>query len=104
MQGVPGITWQQEVLGGQSVYWMPTILLAKEYGRSRGELAQQLKQANIDSRPVFTPMHELLPYRQEKEFPISHQVAAAGLSLPSGVLLTSVDVKLVIAEIQRSHV
>lgn len=89
-----------------SNYWLTCITIdSKETGYDREELRQRLEAENIESRPLWKPMH-LQPvfadcpfYSMVEGKVISEQLFDVGLCLPSGSALTSADLDRVIATI-----
>ncbi len=89
-----------------SNYWLTCITIdSKVTGYDREELRQRLEAENIESRPLWKPMH-LQPvfadcpfYSMVEGKAISEQLFDRGLCLPSGSALTSVDLDRVIATI-----
>lgn len=89
-----------------SNYWLTCITIdSKVTGYDREELRQRLEAENIESRPLWKPMH-LQPVFADCPFystvegkAISEQLFDRGLCLPSGSSLTSVDLDRVIATI-----
>ena len=91
-----------------SNYWLTCITInSKVTGYDREELRQKLEAENIESRPLWKPMH-LQPVFADCPFystvegkAISEQLFDRGLCLPSGSSLTSADLDRVIATIAR---
>lgn len=89
-----------------SNYWLTCITIdSKVTGYDREELRQRLEAENIESRPLWKPMH-LQPvfadcpfYSMVEGKAISEQLFDRGLCLPSGSALTSADLDRVIATI-----
>lgn len=89
-----------------SNYWLTCITIdSKVTGYDREELRQRLEAENIESRPLWKPMH-LQPvfadcpfYSMVEDKAISEQLFDRGLCLPSGSALTSADLDRVIATI-----
>lgn len=89
-----------------SNYWLTCITInSKVTGYDREELRQRLEAENIESRPLWKPMH-LQPvfadcpfYSMMEGKAISEQLFDRGLCLPSGSALTSADLDRVIATI-----
>lgn len=76
-----------------SNYWLSTILVEPYEYRTRESLRLALEKANIESRPLWKPMHlqpifEKYPYYGNK---IAESLFEKGLCLPSGSNLTSED-------------
>lgn len=89
-----------------SNYWLTCITIdSKVTGYDREELRQRLEAENIESRPLWKPMH-LQPvfadcpfYSMVEGKAISEQLFDRGLCLPSSSALTSADLDRVIATI-----
>nr|WP_243152241.1 DegT/DnrJ/EryC1/StrS family aminotransferase [Pseudoflavonifractor sp. 524-17] len=63
------------------VYWMNSIMLSDKVSKSRDQV---LEEQNIETRPLFYPMHVMPPYEDHTvECPVAESLAARGLNLPS---------------------
>lgn len=78
-----------------SNHWLTAILIDKEKtnGKTREDLRLLLESENIESRPIWKPMHlqpvfEFCPYYGKK---VSESIFEHGLCLPSGSNLASFD-------------
>lgn len=76
-----------------SNYWLSTILVEHYENRTRESLRLAFEEANIESRPLWKPMHlqpifEKYPYYGSK---IAENLFLKGLCLPSGSNLTKED-------------
>ena len=49
----------------------------------RQPLRDHLKEAGVETRPLFHPAHTLPPYAANVEFPIAESLSARGINLPS---------------------
>lgn len=101
LENVAGITLPSEASWARNVFWMYSILVEKEYGMSRDKLMVRLKEAGVDSRPVFYPVHTMPPYEQGLSFPIAEELAGKGISLPSGIGLRDEEIERVVSLIVR---
>ena len=104
LRDVPGVSLPPEAAWAQSVYWMYSILVEDQYGRSRDELMKELKASEIDSRPIFYPIHTMPPYlpgSQGQEFPIAVELSRKGLNLPSSATLTPQQINQICQAIQE---
>jgi perosamine synthetase len=82
------------------VFWMQTVLLSEGGEADRDRVMARLDAANIETRPVFYPMHVLPPYRQDSaRFPNATSCAARGINLPTHALLSEDDVDRVCQEL-----
>ncbi len=74
---------QPEMPWASNVYWLPTFIV-NGYGGSlsRDLLMQFLANKGVESRPVFYPLNEMSPYRDDKVFTNSYHISYHGISLP----------------------
>ncbi len=104
LAGVPGITVQQNpATEYDSNFWLTTIQVdPAAYGCDRNELAARLNAANIESRPLWKPMHlqpTCAPFPHYTNG-TSEQLFANGLCLPSGPCVGDEDLARVLNVIQ----
>lgn len=98
---IPGIGFQPVAPWAEVAPWLFCITVEEPaYGRSRDELAHLLEQAGVETRPFFIPLHQLPPYRQASaqrgdRLPVTEQVCASGLSLPTYTELQDNDIELI---------
>ena len=105
-RNVPGIRLLSEAPWARWNCWLCTVLVDKgEYGIDSRELMQCLVKANIQSRPLWHPIHSLPPYSdcQAYEIEIADRLYRDALSLPSSVGLTERQRTLVSARILEYH-
>lgn len=102
---VPGIRFQDEAAGVQSNYWLTTVYIDRtQFGMAARELRQQLKDAQIEARPLWQPTH-LSPAHQDAfklPCPVSEDLFANCLSLPSCSSATDADIGRVITVIRHA--
>jgi len=75
-------------------YWLYTIRVhADRYGADRHALHQRLRTAGIESRPIWSPLHTMAPYRDAPRIGgrVAETIFGEALSLPSSVNLTEAD-------------
>lgn len=102
---VPGITVMREAPYAFSTFWLYTVLVDEtKYGRSSRDLLKVLGGKNIQSRPLWQPMHRSPAHAGERAYggEIADRLCRDALSLPSSVGLTMEDVDLVAAVIRDS--
>jgi len=85
---VSGLTLPPEASWAKNVYWMYSVLVEDKFGLNRDELRTKLREAGIDSRPFFYPIHTLPMYNTGQTFPVAEDIGRRGLNLPSGATLT----------------
>lgn len=95
LSGVPGITTKQEPGPDfHSNFWLTCILLSPDCKTSPMLLREKLAEADIESRPLWKPMH-LQPVYEKNPFygnGVSEKLFARGLCLPSGSNMSDDDV------------
>jgi len=78
---------------GRHVYWMYGVVVEREFGITRDNLAAQLREAGIDTRTFFCPMN-LQPALQKQpgyrrvECPVAESLWNTGFYLPSSPTLS----------------
>ncbi|MES9899032.1 MAG: DegT/DnrJ/EryC1/StrS family aminotransferase [Sedimenticola sp.] len=90
LSGVAEVSVQPEMPWARNVYWMNSLVLGEKIDISRDELASELAEHGIETRPFFVPMHELPMYQNEDEsrrFVVAERLSRQGLSLPSSASL-----------------
>jgi dTDP-4-amino-4,6-dideoxygalactose transaminase len=102
--GIAGINFIQEPAGYYSNRWLSTILVdpSKTNGVSREDIRLALEKENIESRPLWKPMH-LQPIFENYPFygdGTSEKLFEQGLCLPSGSNLPESDLLKVVSIIK----
>ena len=99
---IDGFTFMQEADYGKSNRWLTTLSVdEKSTGISRTHIIDTLEKENIESRPVWKPMH-LQPLYNSYEYvrnddrDVSAELFEKGLCLPSGSSLSEKDQERVI--------
>jgi pyridoxal phosphate-dependent aminotransferase EpsN len=100
---LPGISFMPQADYGYSTNWLSCFLIdPAAFGCTRDELIEHLNQADIESRPVWKPMH-LQPYYSDCEV-IGGEVAAdlfaRGICLPSSSSLSRGEQEYVIDRVR----
>ncbi len=113
LEKVPGITLMTETPNCRSIQWLTAITVDKETtGKTFMDVINYLNDMNIESRPVWKPMH-LQPYfmeRNTKYFPhgegdntsVSDRLFNTGICLPSASAMTDEEQEYVIEAIKES--
>jgi dTDP-4-amino-4,6-dideoxygalactose transaminase len=108
---LPGISFQPEMSGSFANRWLTTLLIdpSKNGGVTREDIRLALEKENIESRPLWKPMH-LQPIFQA--FPrydegVSEKLFEQGLCMPSGSSLNSASLEqirsLAVAILARNY-
>ena len=91
LSGKPGLSFPREAKGSFSNRWLTTLLVDPLQAKTDPEtLRMALEKANIESRPLWKPMHLQPVFKQFPAFVngVSARLFSNGLCLPSGSNLT----------------
>jgi len=106
LSGCDGIIFQDNH-GNRSVNWLVTVRLRGLGFEKRDEVMAELGRNNIDSRPVFYPIH-FMPFYKDAEFraaetPNSILIAAEGISLPTYIGLREEQIDLIAESLIKAY-
>lgn len=106
LKNTPGITVMQprSTVDLHPNYWLSTILVnPQEAGFTYQELSARLTTADIESRPLWKPMHLQPVFAKAPRYVngVSETLFAQGLCLPSGPLVTDEDVDRIVEIIKN---
>lgn len=106
LKNTPGITVMQprSTVDSHPNYWLSTILVnPQETGFTWQELSARLTAADIESRPLWKPMHLQPVFVNAPRYVngVSEALFAQGLCLPSGPLVTDEDVDRIVEIIKN---
>jgi perosamine synthetase len=93
-----GVLFQKDEKDSLNCNWMNAIIIDHDiYGRSRDELIGCLKENGIETRLVFSGMHQQAALRKyscdcEGEYPVADWLSENGFYLPSSSGLTESDI------------
>ncbi|MEM9116401.1 MAG: DegT/DnrJ/EryC1/StrS family aminotransferase [Cyanobacteria bacterium P01_F01_bin.56] len=103
---VPGLEFMPEADFGESTRWLTCLTIDSEkFGCDRETVRQFLETHNIESRPVWKPLH-LQPVFEHFECiggRVSEDLFLNGLCLPSGSSLTEEDLQKVVGLIRQLY-
>lgn len=106
LKNTPGITVMQprSNVDLHPNYWLSTILVnPQEAGFTYQELSARLTAADIESRPLWKPMHLQPVFAKAPAYVngVSQALFAQGLCLPSGPMVTDEDVDRIVEIIKN---
>ncbi|MFN8629648.1 MAG: DegT/DnrJ/EryC1/StrS family aminotransferase [Chloroflexota bacterium] len=107
LEGIPGIGFQPVAQWAKTTPWLYSITVdAAQFGRTRDSLAAALDRAGIETRPFFHPIHRLPPYARPASptLPVTDDLAAAGMNLPTSSSLTDADLDRIATAIRDASV
>jgi len=98
LQDVEGITLQAVRDWARVNYWMFGLTLDDDAKMDAFELARQLKNQGVETRPFFMGMHEQPVFHKmglfrDLKLPVTERLYRRGLYLPSGVAITEDQVQ-----------
>jgi dTDP-4-amino-4,6-dideoxygalactose transaminase len=112
LKDIPGLAFMPEAAYGKATRWLTVITL--NAGQATPDttspsqevftVMKALELANIESRPIWKPMHLQPVFRSAKIFggAVSKRLFSEGLCLPSGASLTQSDVERICGIVKRS--
>jgi dTDP-4-amino-4,6-dideoxygalactose transaminase len=105
LSGIKEITFLEEAKGSFSNYWLTTILLDKNSTIDREQMRLHLEKDNIESRPLWKPMHLQPIYRSCTSYVngVSENLFNMGLCLPSGSAMTNEDMQRIVRKVKELY-
>ncbi len=97
--GVPGISFMPEAGYGRATRWLTVIQVDREeFGATREDVRLRLESLNIESRPVWKPLHMQRVFHGCRVLggSVSADLFERGLCLPSGTQMTDADIERVV--------
>jgi dTDP-4-amino-4,6-dideoxygalactose transaminase len=97
---LPGLSFMPRTAAGTSNYWLTCILIDPEaFGSDRERVRLALEEADIESRPVWKPLHLQPAFAGLDLIGAGHcgKIFDRGLCLPTGSALSSGDQDRIIA-------
>jgi perosamine synthetase len=104
---IEGLQLPIEQPWARNVYWMYGVVVEPEFGRSRDELAADLRAGGIDTRTFFCPMDLQPALRAIDGFrsdpcPVADRLWETGLYLPSSTGLTDGELDHIAQSVRSS--
>jgi len=96
LRDVPHLRLNREIPQTRSIYWMTSVVLDESAGISRDGLRDELKERNIDTRPLFPAISQYPVWpRPQRPQPAAKRLGDQGINLPSGHRLRREEVDYV---------
>jgi len=97
LKDISGIILPTEKNYAAHSYWMYSILIEKECGKSRDETMNILAKSGVETRPFFCPMHTMPVYEDKasQRLRTAESIAAKGINLPTFYELEEDDVEFI---------
>ena len=101
LKNQPWVHLNREVDGAHSIYWMTSLRLDEAAPVTRDEFCSELKNRNIDTRPVFPAISQYPIWgRSVPAQPVAQRLGLQALNLPSGVGLSKEEVDYICRQIR----
>jgi dTDP-4-amino-4,6-dideoxygalactose transaminase len=105
LSGIPGVSFQPEMTGSRSNRWLTTMVIERPgVGAAlREKVRLALEEENIESRPLWKPMHLQPVFKDAPAFVngVSERLFTYGLCLPSGSSLTEDQLDRIVTIVRR---
>jgi len=107
LKDIPGIDFMPEAPYGKANHWLTVILITPEiFGADRETVRIALEAENIESRPVWKPMHMQPVFTKTYKSGytggnVSEDLFERGLCLPSGTAMTNEDMERIVSVIKK---
>lgn len=100
-----GLSFMPEATYGKSNLWLTCVLVtASRFGATREDIRQHLESCNIESRPLWKPMHLQPAFRAcpARGGAVAAELFETGLCLPSGSSMSAEDQAFVVASLRQT--
>lgn len=110
LKNTKGLILPKEKDYAKNVYWMYGVVLSDESKINKEEAMQKLKDAGIETRSFFIPVHKQPVFTEKKvenapdcsgSFPIAEWLGERGFYLPSSSNLKDEEIKLVCEKLKE---
>ena len=108
LSAVPGVTLQPVAPWAELSPWMYACRVEPaRFGGSRDQLIGYLADHEIETRPMFVPLHGLPPFREEsnkrgEHLPVTDEISTTAIMLPTYNQLTEADQHRIVETIARA--
>ncbi len=106
LQDLPGISLMPEHPYGRSNRWLTVIQIDSElFGATPEEIRRKLEAQNIESRPVWKPLHlqPVFARCRRRGGALAERLFRQGLCLPSGSCLTEADLSRIVSIVRSAN-
>ena len=107
---LPGVSFMPEAPFGRSNRWLTVMLVAPGAAATPAEIMKALEEENIESRPVWKPMHlqpifsscPFFAHVEQSASAVSQEFFERGICFPSGSSLTDAEQRHVIGTVNKT--
>lgn len=104
LAGIPGVLLPAEPAGTMSVFWLISLCIDPAvFGSDRDSVMLELKKHGIETRPLFSVIHQQPVYAAgpHAPMPVAELLSARGLSLPSDPTLSPTEIERIIWHLRQ---
>jgi perosamine synthetase len=106
LSSISSLILPSEASWATSVWWMYAVLVSKTSPLNRDTVRAKLKEAGIDTRDYFIPLHRQPVFTKLGLFkgascPVSDDLSRRGFYLPSGLAITDKQIRTVTTTLKR---
>lgn len=106
LAAIPGVEFMPEAPYGRATRWLTVVLITPEvFGADRETVRLALEKENIESRPVWKPMHMQPVFKGApmRGGSVCEDIFRRGLCLPSGTAMPETDLNRIVDIIKTQH-
>jgi len=105
LSSIKQVRFLEESPGSFSNYWLTTILIDENSAIDREQLRLHLENDNIESRPLWKPMHLQPVFNDCRSYinGVSEDLFNRGLCLPSGTNMSNKDLNRIVKNIKELY-
>ena len=108
LSDIPGLQLPFEAEWARNVYWMYAVVVQQEFGISRDQLANWLRNDGIDTRTFFCPMNQQPCLQSQTGFresscTVADRLWERGIYLPSTPTMSEETIKLIANSIKSCY-
>jgi len=97
LSAIEGVVLPPDQDWAENVFWLYSVVIEPErFGCDRDQVMSKLKEANIETRPVFPCLHQQPIYATKQSLPRAQWLSENGLSLPSAPGMREEDIVRVV--------
>ena len=103
LSSIPFLSFVEDIDGFYSNRWLTTIIVSEDSVINREDIRLRLLENNIESRPLWKPMHIQPVFSSHKSYlnGVSEDLFKRGLCLPSGSIIKQKDLERVVSVIKN---
>ena len=83
-------------------FWMFNIFLQNATQEIRDKIMREMDMLEVETRPVFYPMHTLPPYWENSAYPVADNSFIRGINLPTHRNLSRADQERVVDALSKA--